>query len=148
MNIIAGVLVFCAMPLVLALVARVATASSRNSRRPWVSFLGAGGCVAALLLVPAFWINRNGTPIEGMLAGKSEDLHVSDTGLILSVSRRFTLTIADPSAQVRFAHWPIRGDLELDVDEQRFDYWRVECIGILTFIAVLGVAYVVRGRGR
>src|ERR1700722_6942919 len=136
------------MPLVLGLVVRAAAASSRGRRRPWISFLGAIGFLAALLLAAAFWIRTQGVPMQGVIAGKNESLTIDDTGLNPSVLRRFTLTVADDETQARFAHLPtgnrvllhdhvllnghvpmrselpMSGDLEIDIDEPHFDALR------------------------
>ena len=121
MNIMAAVLAFCAMPLVLGLFVRVL--KSRKGRS-WSSFLCAMAFLAVLLLAVALWMSRSGTAVNGVLAGKNENLSIDDTGLSPSVLRRFTLTVADAEAQARFARWPMRGDLEIDVDETLFDSLR------------------------
>jgi hypothetical protein len=123
LNIIAAVLAFCTMPLVLGLVVRMATLSSRRGR-PWVSLWGAVGAVIAVPLASAFWLNGHGTPIHGVIAGKNESLSIDDTGLNPSVLRRFTLTVADPDMQAPYRHLPMRGDLEIDIDEQHYDALR------------------------
>jgi hypothetical protein len=123
MNILAAVLLFCAMPLVIAGVVRVFAAGARSAR-PWRAFLGIAGCLAALCVAAAVWMSRSGMAVSGVLAGKNETLSVDDTGLEPGVQRRFTLTLADPDAQARFAQHPLRGDLEVDVNEELYDALR------------------------
>jgi hypothetical protein len=85
---------------------------------------GAVGLIAALALAAAVGISGHATPIRGAIVGKNEYLSIDDTGLTPSVLRRFTLTVADPRMQLHYLRLPMRGNWEVDIDEQRYDALR------------------------
>lgn len=131
MNILAAVVVFCLLPLLLAMAVRLAIAARRAGMPGWLAAVVAIGSVPALCGGAAGWISHRGVTETGVVTGKSEVLEVAPDGLAPSVRHRLILTVASPEALSRrrvarrgiplFARLQQRGDLEFDVDERLYD---------------------------
>jgi hypothetical protein len=109
--------------------------------RGWIAVLLPVGAVIVLPLAGARWISLHGSPVSGIIAAKSESLHIAEWGLEPDISHKLTLEIALRSGGQALRPWrarpplpshdrlmrsdrttrPLPVDLQIDVDERLFD---------------------------
>jgi hypothetical protein len=111
LNLLAAVVLFCGLPLLVALLVRVAAHTNRT-----IAFAGAG----FLLCTVVFGFQCCSRPIVGVVTGKSEILDISTRGLAPRVTHRLVL-IAAVSPTIASAPPQYADSLQFDVDESLYD---------------------------
>jgi hypothetical protein len=129
LNLLAGVILFCALPLIVMLIAWIAARSS------WMIAIGGLVVLSATAATGSIWAAR---PVTGMVIGKSENLEIASRGLNPGITRRLVLIVVEDRAidpgqrsprraaattgNPRLAALMQSGDsLQCEVDERLFD---------------------------
>ena len=128
LNLLAGVILFCVLPLIVMLIAWIAARSS------WMIAIGGLVALSAAAATGSIWAAR---PVTGLVIGKSENLEIASRGLDPGVTRRLVLIVVEDQAidpgprsprhavatgNPRLAALMRSGDsLQCEVDERLFD---------------------------